>query len=61
MLLLAGNADEQVSPGPPRVTEQEIRDELGTMFAIERLRPIRLLGADKQPFHLFWSCWMVRR
>jgi cyclopropane fatty-acyl-phospholipid synthase-like methyltransferase len=61
MLLLAGNADEQASPGPPRVTEQEIRDELGTLFDIQRLRAFQLLGADKQPLHLFWSCWMVRR
>ncbi len=61
MLLLAGNADQQVSPGPPRVTEQEIRDELGTVFDIQQLKAFRLLGADRQPLHLFWSCWMVQR
>ncbi len=61
MLLLAANADEQASSGPPRVTEREIRDELGTLFDIQRLRAFQLLGADKQPLHLFWSCWMVRR
>src|SRR5262249_30053982 len=37
-LLLAGNAREAHSPGPPVVAEEEIRAELGRIFHIEWLR-----------------------
>jgi SAM-dependent methyltransferase len=62
MLLLAGNANEQPAggEGPPRASEQEIRDELGSLFAIHDLRAIRLVMNNGQQGPLFWACRMVR-
>jgi SAM-dependent methyltransferase len=62
MLLLAGNSDEQPSgeKSPPRVSEQEIRTELGSLFVIADLRAIRLVMNDGQPGPLFWACRMVK-
>jgi 2-polyprenyl-3-methyl-5-hydroxy-6-metoxy-1,4-benzoquinol methylase len=60
-LVLAGNAREAHSPGPPVVTEEEIRGELGQVFTIEWLREFRfdqLAGSDFQP--LAWSCLLRR-
>ena len=45
-LVLAGNANEQTeTEGPPRVTEQEIRDDLGRLFRVERIREFRFEDA----------------
>jgi SAM-dependent methyltransferase len=61
-LVLAGNAREPHDPGPPVVTEAEIRAELGSVFEIVTLREfffdvvegvgVRFLG---------WSCLVRRR
>jgi methyl halide transferase len=40
-LILAGNAREPHDPGPPVVTEEQIRDELGTVFQILDLHEFR--------------------
>jgi 2-polyprenyl-3-methyl-5-hydroxy-6-metoxy-1,4-benzoquinol methylase len=40
-LVLAGNANEKMEPGPPVVTEQEFRDEWGTLFDVIWLREFR--------------------
>ncbi len=56
-LVLAGNAKEPHSPGPPVVTEEEIRSELGRVFEIVWLREFRF---DSPPGReeriLAWSC-----
>ena len=61
-LLLAGNANEEnAGEGPPRVTEQEIRSELGALFDIEWLRPFHFENVDGSPGPLAWSAGLVRR
>lgn len=56
-LILAGNAREPHEPGPPVVTEQQIRDELGSAFQIVDLHEFRF---DEAPgvteSFLAWSC-----
>jgi SAM-dependent methyltransferase len=56
-LILAGNAKEPHDPGPPVVTEEELRSELGSRFEIVKLNEFRFdadLGSDFKP--LAWSC-----
>jgi SAM-dependent methyltransferase len=60
-LLLAGNANEESTEGPPRVTEQEIRGELGSLFTIEWLREFRFENPGGSQGPLGWSVGMVRR
>ncbi|MCC6491486.1 MAG: class I SAM-dependent methyltransferase [Pirellulales bacterium] len=61
-LILAGNAREPHEPGPPVVTEQQIRDELGAEFQILDLHEIRF---DEAPGvgerFLAWSCLVEKR
>jgi SAM-dependent methyltransferase len=56
-LVLAGNAREPHDPGPPVVTEEEIRDELGLAFDILDLHEFHF---DEAPGvaerFLGWSC-----
>jgi methyl halide transferase len=59
-LVLTGNAKEP-RIGPPVVSEEEIRAELGSVFEIVRLREFRFdltLGDAGQP--LGWSCLLRR-
>src|SRR5262249_6227907 len=61
-LVLAGNAKEKMEKGPPVVTEEELRAELGKLFEIMRLREIRfdpIKGPDDRP--LGWSCFVKRK
>jgi cyclopropane fatty-acyl-phospholipid synthase-like methyltransferase len=61
-LVLAGNAREPHDPGPPVVSEEQIRAELGSLFDIVHLREfcfdqvetvgVRFLG---------WSCLLRRK
>jgi SAM-dependent methyltransferase len=61
-LILAGNAREPHDPGPPVVTEEEIRKELGAAFAILELREFRFDEAPNIPFRfLGWSCLVAKR
>jgi 2-polyprenyl-3-methyl-5-hydroxy-6-metoxy-1,4-benzoquinol methylase len=56
-LVLTGNAKETLDPGPPVVSEEELRSELGSRFTITALREFRfeaIVGTDIQP--LAWSC-----
>jgi hypothetical protein len=56
-LFLTGNANEKLEKGPPTVTEEEIRAELGRLFEIIRLREFRfdpIKGPEDKP--LGWSC-----
>jgi SAM-dependent methyltransferase len=61
-LVLAGNAREPHDPGPPVVTEQQIRDELGLAFHILDLHEFRF---DEAPGiterFLGWSCLVEKR
>lgn len=61
-LILAGNAREPHDPGPPVVTEQQIRDELGAAFQILDLHEFRF---DEAPGvgerFLGWSCLFEKR
>jgi SAM-dependent methyltransferase len=60
-LVLTGNAREPHSPGPPVVSEAEIRAELGRLFQVVRLREFRF---DQSPGDnvrfLGWSCLLRR-
>lgn len=61
-LVLAGNAREPHDPGPPVVTEEQIRDELGASFQILDLHEFRF---DEAPGigerFLGWSCLVEKR
>jgi SAM-dependent methyltransferase len=61
-LVLAGNAREPGQPGPPVVTEEEIRAEWGRGFEVVALREFRFdetAGVPGRP--LGWSCLVRRR
>jgi SAM-dependent methyltransferase len=61
-LVLTGNADEPHTPGPPVVTEQQIRTELGSLFDILQLRAFRFDQVEEVGVRfLGWSCLMRRR
>ena len=59
-LCLCGNANEAASDGPPRVTEAEIRDDLGDLFEIERIREFRFEDKGGTAGPLGWSVLMRR-
>lgn len=61
-LILAGNAREPNTPGPPVVSEQELRDELGLAFKIVDLHEFRFDEAPGVPARfLGWSCLVEKR
>ena len=61
-LILTGNAKEPHSPGPPVVSEAEIRKEFGGAFEILSLEEFRF---DQDPItntrFLGWSCWLKKK
>jgi SAM-dependent methyltransferase len=60
-LVLTGNAKEKHEPGPPVVSEQEIRQELGRLFDIVQLREFRFDQVEKVGVRfLGWSCLLRR-
>jgi cyclopropane fatty-acyl-phospholipid synthase-like methyltransferase len=61
-LSLAGNSKEtKIENGPPVVSEQEIRAELGPLFDIMELREFRF-STNQSGFHpLAWSILMRRK
>ena len=60
-LILTGNAREPHDPGPPVVSETELRSELGRLFEIVRLREFRFDQVEEVGVRfLGWSC-LVRR
>ena len=61
-LILAGNAREPNDPGPPVVTEEQIREELGLAFQILALHEFRFDEAPGVPVRfLGWSCLVEKR
>jgi SAM-dependent methyltransferase len=60
-LVLAGNARERLEPGPPVVTEEELRAEWGHGFEMVWLREFRFDAAPAMPVRpLAWSCFLRR-
>lgn len=61
-LVLAGNAREPHEPGPPVVSEEQIRAELGPLFDILHLGEFRFDQVEGQGVRfLGWSCLLRRR
>jgi SAM-dependent methyltransferase len=61
-LVLAGNAREPHEPGPPVVSEEQIRGELGSLFDIVHLREFRFDQVEAVGTRfLGWSCLLRRR
>ena len=63
MLILAGNANEaKPHYGPPRVSEAEMRAELGPLFEFEHLREIRFDAINEgDKGALAWSALLRRK
>src|SRR3989442_7092972 len=60
-LCLAGNAKEPMDDGPPVVSEEEFRSELGPLFKFIEVREFRF-PLDREDFRpLAWSILMERR
>jgi methyl halide transferase len=59
-LTVAGSVGEQAEGGPPQVSEDEIRDELGRLFEICELRPSRLDSPNRAEGYQAWCCLMRR-
>ncbi len=59
-LALAGNSDEKAEGGPPPVSEEEIRWELGRLFEFIHLRPFTFESPYRKAGYLGWSCLMRR-
>lgn len=59
-LTLAGSTEKQAQGGPPQVSEEEVRSELGRLFEIVLLRPARLESPARAEGYLAWSCLMRR-
>ena len=62
LLLLAGNANEKSRRGPPRVKEEEIRNDFSALFEFEWMREVRFNSVNpdaKGP--LAWSVLLRRK
>ncbi|NUQ61069.1 MAG: class I SAM-dependent methyltransferase [Pirellulales bacterium] len=57
---LAGAAGEEAEDGPPQVSDEEIRLELGRLFECVHLRPFRFESPRRLEGYLGWSCLMRR-
>ncbi len=57
---LAGATGELAEGGPPQVSEEEIRSELGRLFECVELRPFRFESPRRKEGYLGWSCLMRR-
>jgi methyl halide transferase len=60
-LSLAGNSKEDTEPGPPVVSEQEIRNELEPLFDILELREFRFTTNESGFRPMGWSILMRRK
>jgi len=62
LLVLAGNANEATTPGPPTVTEAEIRNAFEHRFSIEHLETFRFDSSGRrQTRPLGWSVLMRKK
>lgn len=60
-LSLAGNSKEEHDPGPPTVSEADIRSELGPLFEILELNEYRFGTENEKSGPLAWSILMQRK
>jgi SAM-dependent methyltransferase len=60
-LVLAGNAREAHAEGPPVVTSEQMRTELGKVFEIVRLREFYFDQTEGGVRYLAWSCLLRRQ
>ena len=60
-LSLAGNAKEEMDPGPPVVSEEQIRAELEPLFDIVELREFRFATSQSEFHPLAWFILMRRK
>jgi SAM-dependent methyltransferase len=61
-IVLTGNAKEEHKPGPPAVSEETLRNELGALFDIVSLDEFRFdQGETDGCRHLGWSCVLHKR
>lgn len=61
MLVLTGNANDPCELGPPKVTEAELRRELGDLFVVHSLREFHFEDPGGAQGPLGWSCFLRRR
>ncbi|MBN2473182.1 MAG: class I SAM-dependent methyltransferase [Pirellulales bacterium] len=59
-LALVGSSAERAAGGPPRVTNQQVRDELGRVFEFVHLRSFRFESPRREQGYRGWSCLMRR-
>lgn len=59
-LTLVGAVGEESEGGPPQVSEEEIRSELGRLFEFVHLRPFRFESPRRPEGYLGWSCLLRR-
>jgi methyl halide transferase len=57
---LAASAKERAEGGPPGVSEEEIRLELGRLFEFVHVRPFRFESPSRAQGYMGWSCLMRR-
>lgn len=60
-LSLSGNCNEQYDEHIPKVSEEEIRSELGDLFEIVQIREFHFEDADERRGPLGWSTLMRRK
>lgn len=60
-LMLCGNAKEPMTPGPPTLTEEEIRETFSALFDFVWIRDFRFDTTGEMPAPLGYSCLMKRR
>lgn len=59
-LTLAGSTGETAEGGPPQVSQEEIRSELGRLFEFVHLRQFQFESPHRKEGFLGWSCLMRR-
>ena len=59
-MVLAGSTEETATGGPPQVSEDDLRLELGRLFEFVELRPFRFPSHGNGQGYLGWSCLMRR-
>ncbi len=59
-LALVGSKRERSKGGPPRVSRQQIHDELGRLFDFVQLRPFKFESPTRKQGYWGWSCLMQR-
>lgn len=62
LLLLAGNAEDMSPGGPPRVTQEQLQGDFGSLFSQQWLRRTRFDQADRNASGVgAWSALWVRK